>query len=388
MLTLLTEFRAFRVSRSSLVATLGRPVTTKRIVKMNYAAVVELLALLNGEQVSFVLMVKAILVLCEVWIGEAEALVHSLPNVTEERFSFTGQEGVTTIEVSKSTLARHFTLVRDYIEEYPDATSISIPDCTHILATISGILELNVILSALRWAEEASVYTLQILNPVSELYYFFLPLSLYSTQKLIDLCNSVTDDERRWVLEAHRTLRASPSAPELLDYIPEGGAGPCILAAFNNGRTYLCEKGSALLPHHPSYLFMNAYLHDRCGSDELMDTLLDGTFDDETCYLSDEDVLHVVQALTYSIVDASEEKIGKILAMMGVRHPSFGNIELQVSAPFQIEILPHSLKREHIEAIIQNVCRYAAPAPSGHLGTLLSDYLQKDDVVYTDSDDE
>lgn len=329
MLTLVTELRTFRVSRHALTSYLGAEVDKSPYIHMKYMFASEVVAALEGERVSSLLLKGAISILCNLHETAVDVALR-LPNIDITGFLL----GSTRIPLCSSTLARHFSLVRDYLTEFPDARTLDMPGRTKIHETLCNLFTLN---NAVRIPLDAEVlYSLQTLNPCSELYYFLYDLSPQHPLVVEGICSRITDLERRRLREVHRF---SPCHLPL----PEEGDGNAVLCATPMGRLYLCREGLALLPLQPSYLFLNACLTYGMGWKELAVQLIDRGFDDENPYYPD--VACVVRCLVSVVPFCSDEGITRVLSMLGVG-------EEPLYPPYQVTILPKSTEYSSVMQLV------------------------------------
>lgn len=372
MLTLVTELRVFRVPRAALVSYVGLRITTAPLVYMKHVFVVELLAALKGEDVSFLLMRGAVSLLCGMSPEDSTLVAGPLPFVRREGFVLE----TTMIPLCKYTLARHFSLIKDFIEEYPEASEVALPGRTKIHQTIFSLFNLN----GTKVSLDAEVlYLLQTLNPITELYYLLYDIGEQHPAVIEGICSRITEDERSDLRELHATRVLH--TPYVLP-LPDEGAGNAILAALSMGRLFLCHHGLTMLPTHPSFLFLNACTYRAVGWATLATSLIDIGFDDVTPYYAAVD--EVVRALVAVLPLCSDEQVCRVLSMLGVG----GLSSVSFYAPYQT-IIPESIEYGAIMDIVVALSQRPAFATTLDtiVGTLSTEhYSPSSEADMSDSD--
>lgn len=331
MLTLITELAVFRVKKSTLQEATQLTLGMKSESFMPYVWAVELLAWLRDEPVSGELLKKA--------IGRLSCKARNLHTLTWNEgteFSFLDMNNVTyTPQIRKETLARHFTLIEDFISDYPESNIMPLPTLT--TQSISTFIT-----AAFRYNKHISIaqvqYTMSLFNPKNPLLPFLFSLKSMSHAEVTSLVMTISTEDRIKLLTSHNLqaeLKRDNLVLRLLNVLPERGEGLAILCTLRSGREYLAsEEGIGLLSSSPSWLFCNA-VGEREGNLARRYLLSGFEQEEEPIRLYDADTVYNC-LMVYLETYAREEEVPLLCSMLGLRHSLLKNEDLLVYPPYQI----------------------------------------------------
>lgn len=375
MLTIITPLKCFRVSRSIVEGTFQCMTPESSTVSGPYAEVIELLAALKREVYTPHIVEMA---LTNIGIGKRTL---KLKRVS---FDIVCSNGTVTYHYAKETLVRHSLLIKGFIEDHPDATSIDMRN--HTTHSVNRVLK-TILEEGRCCLTREDLYTLQTLTPPTDLYYLLFPLWNGEVEGdfIVSLLKGMTEDERQDVLRVHQLsheiewskLYRGEDVDADLRELPAAGRGLAIGYAFNVIREYLRERPiPELTDPFPSYTFYEIvdYGHyDERNSETL---LLTADFSDDSGLLHDEgsETFLMEEILGHTAV-VTWPQACILLAMLGIKDPLLKNEKVERYAPYQItakkgSILPHIWKgdngtRARIERIaeipMEEVDRIMAP---------------------------
>lgn len=357
MLTIVTDLKVFRIPLAAIEKRFSCKEPSGRFIYLprGYATCIELLAAVNGEPFTKSRVDRFLL---------NHFSYGCASDGWREHFTFTivCDDGEYDTRLNKHTLARHSLLIRGFIEEYPEATSIRLP---------ALVEDVRVALSCLTVIHEALndgvVYAMQLLTPVTDLYYLLFPLQDMSPSFITSLLERVTAEERRDLLQVHRARRAIESgqigvwATDTMPDVPEGG--DCLAIGYTLPRVLAYVEDHSLpglTEKHPSFIFLISLLR---GGDPLKrkNFLLTSKFDDDSGVLEDVFVQHITRSLidTMSLCDWNECKI--VLAMLGIKGEALGNVGMETYAPYQL-ICDKKIIRDNLETMRSSLMEKAPPS--------------------------
>lgn len=354
MLTIVSDFNVFRVHKRSMKHLL--PVAMiPEAVYMKHVLAVELLACLADEVVTVSLMERALRCFYT-GVRKSEAIVASLPNLSTTTFTIESN-GANYGGFTKETLARHFTLIADYIAEYPERNSIDLSHCKGILPLIERFFSLARVSRADTGREglDDMLYALQTLNPVTDLYYAMLDYDKYSIEQVVAMCRGITEKERRELRTLRRVrsqvpLTVDTSEPEC---VPEEGEGLYVLFLMVQAIPFIAAHGRVLWPSQKSIVFLYETLQ-ACKDHPLLDpSLIDEDYIEDTPYISWRDAELVTLGLILALKSSNEHQTRRILTMLGIQHLTIGNETLVAIPPFQLTIDPRDIDRHQKESLCE-----------------------------------
>lgn len=332
MLTVITNLKSFRFSRRALEVKFGLTLVEWSLVSAmgDYARMLELEGALKDEPYTTMLVYEALGVLSD---------PVTVPR--EVGFTFNCSDRPIGVEYNKKTLARHFLLIANFIEAYPDETSITVD---HSSATIQQVL-LTVLEDHPYELTDERLYALQMLTPVSDAYYLLFNLAPRPPSFVLSLLGSLSENERRDILRSYSLQRQYALSTGVGNMsrleLPGGGEGLSIGFAFLTVREYIITHSlPELTDPFPSYIFLNMLIRRYNDEVELpvREFLLKSTFDDDSGFLhSEEDLRLVLGGVALCITHSDWDGICHILTMLGIKHPLLKNEHLHLYLPYQIE---------------------------------------------------
>lgn len=232
-------------------------------------------------------------------------------------------------------LCRHFTLLRDYFEEYDDETTIVVPFSSQEVTSIVAALENRGRVST----KLADVLPcLRHLNPICNTLPLLFSMDVTDAPTLLSLVSTFTVEERRELALAGATSFIGLS-------LPDGGQGPAILTSAPSVRENMALSRVLFGEVYPSWLFCYTYLsrYDLrypTRSSPLLDLLLtaDFTVDSYTSpsYMWPTVSSYIIQAIVGESVGLTWNETKRLLAMVGIASSHLGNETLRVCAPYGI----------------------------------------------------
>lgn len=317
MLIVRTIFKIFRFSRRDIEGTIGSLDVEDRIISASYALGLEIEAALRDEEFSVKIM--------------NDANIFSETIRGDEVMTFVCSDGEFECPYKKETLARHSTLIRDYITDYPEATSIDMSRHSKddVKATIWTMLEfVSYPLTPGRR------YVLQMLNPPTDLYQllFGMPTNVLS------IVRGMTQEERDDVLDSY-DLMSKISSSDIYRPLPNCGGGDAIALAFPSVRVNLNDRAPELCETYPSF-----YYYQICDSEdrvyECKQLLLTADFNDYCGIATDRQRSKIIETIIETMSKCTWEETCILLAMIGIRHPLLHNEDVDRCAPYQVTISP------------------------------------------------
>lgn len=352
MLTLVTTLKSFRVSRASVEERFNVRLNEAHVIYLSsrYAQVLELLAALKKEPYSSNVLSD----LCfELLDNDASA--------NNDGF-FVGEDAVFTINCSdgpldlvnytKEALARHFLLIRGFIEDHPEAKSIDI-NCTvaDVRAVIGVMMDADT-----EVLTPNLIYTLQLLTPATDLYYLFFNLSRTADTFIVDILSRITEEERKDLLLSYGLLsRFAGNEREYLP-LPQEGEGLNVAFVFPRILERILHKDiPTLTTHCHSFVFLTSYAFDT-GLAFKKGLLLQRVYDDDSGVLSNECHSRLVTSLVeIALLHCIGEERCTILKMLGVRHESIPHDGPVAYAPYQVTLRRGSLSKRWWEDMRRRV---------------------------------
>lgn len=329
MLSLVTNFKTFRVSRRAIEDHFHVKLTDERIAHFpwKYAGVVELVAAINGEPYTPYLVQDILegLIISGRW------------NPTVPTFTFLCSDGLLPVGYSKHTLARHFLLIRGFIEDHPDEHSITVP---HSSTDISNIID-TVLGELCEDLTDSTLYALQTLTPVTDMYYLLFGLEPQPPSFVMSVLRGMTEEEKKDMRRSyglqHRDELIDEHNEEKRLELPEGELGYCL--AFEKIRDYMARCSLRdLVDLYPSFHFYDAARRTRHNAlSPLRTHLLTADFTDESGILHDKrDRENLYHYVLYCVDGASRSEVCRILAMLGITAPELENEDLDPMLPYQL----------------------------------------------------
>lgn len=330
----MTDLKTFHISRSLIEETFAVRLIENHVVHLpnSYASVVELIAATEGLSYTSSLVHEVLHEI--VMTGKLTTIA---PTFTFT-FTFNCRDGPLEVDYGKETLARHFLLIANYIEEYPEATSI---DLDHHSIDVSSILDVLFEHDNDELDDEV-LYALQTLTPVTDLYYLLFDLSLRSIDSFLSLLNCIPEVEKRQVVRSYQLqyqeeLLQEESPPKRLELPSEGPLAWSL--ALETVRNYIAYKYVPVLAKsYPSFYFYN--MATRMASEELpilRQHLLTSSFADDSGILHfDPDRQFLASFVLSCIEGASWAETGIILAMLGIKDPRLENEKVNRVLPYQV----------------------------------------------------
>lgn len=334
MLTIVTEFSVFRVDKK-LLESKTRKTFLGSTYNVLHVQAIELLAWLNDEPVTKNLVRSALVPF------DVKEPLEDLGVKRGRSFYFRDSTDTSFLCImKKETLVRHFTLVRDFVAEYPNENTLPLPTLHRGTLTSLFLAYFTHTITA-RLCDVA--YALSLLNPFSSLVPFHFQLRDMGVEGVRLIVGSIDEKERKALLISHtlHTRRNSRIGFHYLESLPDGGEGVAILCAMGEGRRYLAsEEGRELLPGYNSWHFINAMrMKETIGARRLFSE----GFQTPDEPLGSIDISCVVTWLiTYLKRCATQEELPAVCAMLGLRHATLKNENSVVYAPYQI-VAPLSL---------------------------------------------
>lgn len=361
MLSLITQFYTFHINRVSLARTFPDHILHERsrLMTYNYASCVELVAAVNGEPYSPLLL--------------SEDLLGPIPAQEDDWFHFRCADGVLPLQFRKETLARHFLLIRGYIEEHPNETGTDIPyNSDDVKYAVLIVLDEESLFSL----TPAILSILQLLTPVTDLYYTMADMTLMEPSFVLGIVQGISQDERKEILRAHDARCVIDADNRILSYtIPERGEGLAIAFALTGVTDYLYERDIPTLSVlYPSRVYINGPEDGRPYLDDLLTT---SPFEDFGCgYLTSTHLIELVTMMFRAILRLKERgRVAKVLAILGMRHEIFGNTEMECYGPYQVRASHYEITDEGLRFDLLVHIAEVFSIPRGTARSVLAAYI-------------
>lgn len=235
------------------------------------------------------------------------------------------------LDYSKARLRRHYHFFDDYFSEFPNEESVEVPFDKEVVANVvscSGVLL-------------ESYECLSYFNPKEALTYFQFDTTGSDPDLLSLLVSRLADKDRKNILEARRANGKNYPLPEegvgigILGYILEEHNDIASLHHFfSKYPSYLTFADS----HNRAALLLTAeynsreYWNEKGSSQQWLSGFFTQVFMSKDFKTATEDVRR-----GYS---------KRVLAMLGVRHKTFDNVELDVIPPYHIDT------RDFLQALV------------------------------------
>ena len=331
-MTVIAPIKAFRFP----MAKVEKAMPLERLppfVKADYAVGLELDAMLKGE------------------VYAANALRHtfkSVPYGLEGDFIFECSDGNYAAPYRKEVLARYSLLVRGYIEDYPEATSI--PLLTENRRAVRSIF--STLLNGDYAILEGDVLSaLRMLTPPTDLFYLFFALpKSFPSSLLLSIIEGITEEERAGILRGHQlesNLDVAIHWNELNEdpprELPNAGRGLAIAYRFHYVRDYLRTTYVPLLhdpyPSHRAIELLTSVKKEQARDEEALRFILTTTFDDDSGILSEKEESDLAGSMLLLAIKSSWKDFCFILGMLAVREPFLGNENVEKMAPYQLRVV-------------------------------------------------
>jgi hypothetical protein len=341
MFTFVTQLGAYAVDYDELCAQFAG--ITCESAFTPYLQYTEMAAFLRGEKVTLSVIDDLAISL--------EATCVLPENREGRRIEIECSDGTSIYDLDLETLSRHFTLFRDFFNDYPNADSISIPTIrVRDLKTVLCVLFEQTVVTL----TEQILYTINVLNPIHNA--FFLLFSLIGTKREVvtSLMNRVTDEEKQNIIDSHILRTYHNSELYTVIRLPPQVA---FLAGTYSGSEYLATEEGYSLAGHNGWAFCNAAKHRQI---PLMCKLIKSDFtQDKYIPLTGNERSVVCYSVAECISGLSDEKDRSVLilacTMLGIHHESLGNVGKKANSPYLVPlaILPLNTYALHILGGIQ-----------------------------------
>lgn len=338
MLTIITTLKTFRISREVFEFHFGAPLTNYHVMDLgaSHGRVEELMAALEGRPYSASLLSDLGYVLLADPDNQG-----SFFDGKDTSFAVRCSDGdVVFDDYTKECMARHFLLIRGFIETHPNENSISI-NCpmVDVIDVVHSVIDIDT-----RILTPSVKYALQLLTPVTDLYYLLFDLSQTSNDFIVSILEKLTDEERYELLRSYRLTQRFNNNTEYLD-LPQEGRGLKIGFALPRVLEVAVKRPiPGLTDDCPSFIFLSSYAFTL--PDSLRKTLLfSSTFNDDSGVLVEEIYNQLIEYLiTMAIAVCDWKECCTILYMLGVRHETVRDkVEGSPSAPYQVILRRGSL---------------------------------------------
>jgi hypothetical protein len=331
MLTVITPLGVYPLDQKKLSTYMK---VNKQSIALTHANYLELDALVRGEKVSLQRLDSAFQ-----QINESD--FYLAPMVGGTSITIRCGDGSIVDRYTSETLARHFTLFRDFFEDYPEAKEITIPNVMRS--------DVNDVLSAVvnGYAETLNplLYTLEVLNPFSNAVFLSFDMTGTDHREITRLLAKITPEERESILCAHRLRQDMCIGADDIIPLPPGPAA--LLGTSEEGLEYLATKEGSQLVQHNGWLFVNA-MSNHCVK-YAGKLIISGFTNDAWVPLTIREQVSVCNMMSRYLeqIDESNKRASALLcAMFGYRHELLGNMDDVVCAPFSLCLtLPDKMRQ-------------------------------------------